>query len=55
MIDLICPDCGWEETEPYDIGDGCLCGGVFILKNACPGCGVRVGQGEKHECEGREK
>jgi len=50
MRELLCEDCGREEQEPYDIGDECLCGGVFILKNACADCGVRVGLGEKHEC-----
>jgi len=50
-MNLICPDCGREETEPYEIGDGCLCGGIFLLKDACSECGVAVGLGEIHKCE----
>jgi len=28
-IKLKCPDCGRIESEPFDIGDDCLCGGIF--------------------------
>jgi len=28
-IKLKCPDCGRIESEPFDVGDSCLCGGIF--------------------------
>ena len=32
MTKLICPDCGREEAEPYDVGDKCYCGSRFMDK-----------------------
>ena len=27
---LYCNQCGKTETEPYDVGDVCICGGLFV-------------------------
>ncbi len=35
---LICPICKRAETEPYDIGDDCCCGGKFIKMKFCRLC-----------------
>jgi hypothetical protein len=32
--DLICLICGNEEGPPFDIGDECTCGGLFVLKES---------------------
>ncbi len=31
---LICPCCGREEEQPFDIGDECYCGDKFIKYNS---------------------
>jgi hypothetical protein len=28
---LKCNNCGTTEKDPFDIGDECICGGVFLL------------------------
>jgi len=30
VVYLLCEDCGRVETEPFDVGDKCVCGGHFI-------------------------
>ena len=53
VIKLRCPDCGRIELEPFDVGDRCLCGGIFEADRVveekkpsntlitCPFCGAR--------------
>ena len=44
-MDLICPQCSRTETEPYEIGDLCSCGAIFVLCQSAPSSvleGIRV-------------
>ena len=35
-MDLICQQCSRIETEPYDVGDSCSCGGEFAMVQSGP-------------------
>jgi hypothetical protein len=35
-MDLICQQCSRVETEPYDVGDLCTCGGEFAMVQSRP-------------------
>ena len=35
-MDLICQQCSRIETEPYDVGDLCSCGGEFAMVQSGP-------------------
>ena len=42
---LRCNQCGLYEEAPYDVGDKCVCGGVFVQRtnnerNGCEHCGM---------------
>ena len=46
-MDLICQQCSRIETEPYDVGDLCSCGGEFAMVQSGPASlldqrGIRV-------------